>query len=321
MKKIATGINNQVRTHFTRIANDWYAGNWRAAAVEAGSTTAETGLNVATLVPGVASCLLLRARPVLAALNSAKEALFARAAAKIGSLDEIISAGAALSKISELVPGMHLNYEELLKLYGLTKKQVDFLRQFAFDNKLLITVRSRAAESVDWLAGRTVKIGDKIVKYAAAVLKPEQIKIKSVSFFDTKFLGYRPTDIGRVILRQPISEAQLNANLAAQGVALDSADGQAAYRLWQQRISEFEHEASPVSGTGGYYKDLLNANKDEEMTLRWNLADNSVDPTVAENGYTKYKFGSPTKGVATSYPSSSSTASGAASRATSTSSR
>ncbi len=92
-------------------------------------------------------------------------------------------------------------------------KQIDFLRNFAADNKLLITVRSRATQSIEWLSGKVVDG----VKYAAAVLKPEQIKIKSVSWLDTEVLGYRPSDLGRVILREPISTAEPRGEPRGQG--------------------------------------------------------------------------------------------------------
>ena len=288
-KKISASVNDQIYNHFSKISNDWFAGDWRRAATAAGSSYSETGLNIATLIPSVGSCLLARAAPLLTTLNEAKAALFAEATAKIGSLDALVPAGVALTKISDLVPGMRLNYEELLKLYGLTKDQVDFLRQFARDNKLLITVRSRATQSVKWL------------EEFGAVLKPEQIKIKSVSWLDTEVLGYRLSDLGRVVLRKPISAAELRANLSAKGIAstvLDASGKEVTNPVWQdsfkllnQRVSEFTHARGGfVKGSGGYYRDLEDAAKEGKIKLRWNLADNSIDPTIAENSYTTYKF-------------------------------
>ena len=292
-QKIAAQVNGKVYSYFKGIAQDWNQHNWKAAAEAVGSTLSETGLNAATLIPSIASCVLLRAKPVLAALQQVKAATFATATAKLGSLSELIPASVALTKISELVPGMRLNYEELLKLFGLTMEQVDYLRNFAAENKVLIAVRGRATQSIEWLRGSA--------KWAAAVLKPEQFKIKSVSWLDTEVLGYKLSDLGRVILRRPITEAELRANLQAKGISATvvGADGKIAtnpvwldsFKLLKLRINEYLHARGGFTkGSGGYWKDIVEAGKEGKMKLRWNLADNSVDPTIAENGYTTYEF-------------------------------
>ena len=137
-------------------------------------------------------------------------------------------------------------------------------------------MRSRATQSIEWLKGSA--------KWAAAVLKPEQIKIKSVSWLDTEVLGYRLSDIGRVVLRKPISEQQLVANLAAKGIKptiLDAAGKevanpvyQDAFKLRAQRVSEFDHEPGGfASGSGGYYKDLEEAAKAKKIKLRQKYSD------------------------------------------------
>jgi hypothetical protein len=298
LKKISDQVNTRVYTYLKTLSEDWEAGNWKGAVEEFAASGTELTLNAATLIPSVAECVLVRAKPILAALSDAKAAAFASATEKIGSLNELVSASSAITKISDLVPGMRLGYEELLKLYGLTKDQVDFLRQFAADNKLLITVRGRASASVDWLAGKVVNG----VKYAGAVLKPEQIKIKTVSWLDTEVLGYRASDLGRVVLRKPITGAELQANLRAKGIAstvIDAKTGlevdnpvwQDAFKLLNQRVNEYTHARGGfVSGSGGYYRDLTDAAAEGKITLRWNLADNAVDPSIAKNGYTTYKF-------------------------------
>jgi hypothetical protein len=134
------------------------------------------------------------------------------------------------------------------------------------------------------------------------VLKPEQIKIKTVSWLDTEVLGYRPSDLGRVVLRKPITGAELQANLRLKGIASTVIDAQTglevnnpvwqdAFKLLNQRVNEFTHARGGfVKGSGGYYRDLTDAAAEGKITLRWNLADNAVDPAIAKNGYTTYKF-------------------------------
>jgi hypothetical protein len=280
--KAAGQVNTQLTNYLSRIYADWYGGNWAAAAEEMSSSTVEVGLNAASFIPSfipaVAGCIMARSSKFLGALNDARAAAFATASEKVGSLAGLVSWTTAASKIADLALGMELSFKQLAQLYGLTEDQVNFLRNFAKENKVIITVRSRAAQSITWLK-------------EGAVLKPEQIKIKSVSWLDTLVLGYRKSDLGRVILRTPITPQQLASNLAAQGINGSSSTYKAAFKLLAQRVFEYDHAPGGfVSGSGGYYKDLVEAAEQKKMILRWNLADNSVNPNVAENGYTKYDF-------------------------------
>ena len=274
----ASQANAELTKYLSGIYTDWYDGNYEAAAEEMSSFATETGLTALSFIPSVATCMMARSTKFLSALNDARAGAFAKASEAVGALTGVVSASQAAAKIAELTLGMEMSFKQLSQLYGLTEEQVNFLRNFARDNKVIITVRSRAASSIKWLS-------------EGAVLKPEQIKIKSVSWLDTFVLGYRESDIGRVILRQPITPQQLAANLAAKGVQGGTPTYKAAFKLLAQRVFEFDHAPGGFApGSGGYYKDLEEAAKLEKMELRWNLADNSVNPSVAENGYTTYGF-------------------------------
>lgn len=278
VQQVIGGLNDAIANYMTPIATDWSEGNYNGLARDMAADSVETGLNVATLVAPVASCLMTRSAQFFEALNAARAAAFAKAADAIGDLAGLVSWTTAAAKVEDLVLGMQLTYRQLAQLYGLTEEQVNFLREFAKDNHVLITVRSRAAQAITWLK-------------EGAVLKPEQIKIKSVSWLDTQFLGYRPSDLGRIVLRKPISPQQLAENLVQAGVQPGSATYKNAFKQLATRVSEYEHpEGGFAAGSGGYYKDLETAAKKDKMTLRWNLADNSVNPNVAENGFTTYEF-------------------------------
>ncbi|HTX00628.1 MAG TPA: hypothetical protein VMD59_17740 [Acidimicrobiales bacterium] len=271
-------ISGELTKYLSTLYVDWYSGNYNAWARDVAETATETGLNVASLVPEAATCLMTRSAQFLEALDAARATAFAQAAEKVGDLTGIVSWTTATAKISDLVLGMELSYSQLAQLYGLTEEQVNFLQKFVDENDVILTVRSRAAQAITWLK-------------EGAVLKPEQIKIKSVSLLDTQVLGYRSSDIGRIVLRAPISEDQLAANLAKAGIAPGSPTYLDAQKLYAQRISEYEHAPGGFApGSGGYYQDLVEAAKNGKMELRWNLADNSVNPDVAENGFTTYDF-------------------------------
>jgi hypothetical protein len=278
VRQAVNGINTQMTNYLSNIYADWLVGNWQAAGAEMAKTATEAGLTIASFIPGLGTCLMTKSSKFLGALNAARGAALDRAAEAIGSLDGIVGWSTATSKISELVLGLQMTYKQLAQLYGLTPAQVNFLREFAQENQVIITVRSRAAAAIKFLE-------------EGAVLKPEQIKIKSVSWLDAQFLGYRQSNIGMVVLRSPISEEQLATNLARGGVQEGSATWNDAFKLLAQRQDEFNHAPGGfTSGSGGYYKDLEAAGKDGKITLRWNVEQNSVNPEVATNSYTDYDF-------------------------------
>ncbi len=278
VRQAVDGINTEMTSYLSNIYADWLVGNWQGAAAEMAKTGTETGLTIASFIPQVGACLMAKSSKFLGALNAARGAALDRAAEAIGSLDGIVGWSTAASKISDLALGLEMTYKQLAQLYGLTPAQVNFLREFAAENQVVLTVRSRAAAAIKFLE-------------EGAVLKPEQIKIKSVTWLDAQFLGYRQSNIGMVVLRSPISEEQLAANLAKGGVTEGSATWNDAFKLLAQRQAEFDHAPGGfTSGSGGYYKDLETAGKDGKITLRWNVEQNSVNPDVATNSYTNYDF-------------------------------
>jgi hypothetical protein len=273
-----TGINKEMTSYLSNIYANWLVGNWQGAAAEMTKTATETGLTVASFIPEVGTCLMAKSSKFLGALNAARGAAFDKAAEAIGSLDGIIGWSTALEKLNDFAIGMRMTYQQLAQLYGLTPAQVNWLRTFAEENQVIITVRSRAAQAIKFLE-------------EGAVLKPEQIKIKSVSWLDAQYLGYRQSNVGMVVLRSPISKEQLTANLLKGGVKEGSATWNDAFKLLDQRVSEFDHAPGGfTSGSGGYYKDLEAAAKESKITLRWNVEQNSVNPDVATNTYTEYNF-------------------------------
>ena len=142
------------------------------------------------------------------------------------------AAGEALAALKQAAPGYEFLTADLRKFYGLNEKQVAYLRGFAQRNKLIITFRSRAEESLKWLD-------------AGAVLKPEQIKIKTVSIDDINYLGYRQSDLGRVVVRKPPTRIELAALSVRCEGALSRRDPEwaTAFSRLKDRTTEFNHPA------------------------------------------------------------------------------
>ncbi len=252
--------------HYTKLANDESSGNYYAAIQEYGKEGTEITGNLV-----LASGILTRLPAAAEALNAIKQASYVKVGETLNVIADGVGAREALAALKQAVPGYEFLTADLRKFYGLSENQVAYLRGFAKENKLIITLRSRAEESIKWLN-------------EGAVLKPEQIKIKTVSIDDINYLGYRKGDLGRVVVRRPPSNAELPRSLRAKGIGPQDPEWTTAFKRLKDRTTEYNHPAYDQ----GYVKYLEDGAKNDELTLRWNLQQNSVDSSVLPNGYTKY---------------------------------
>ena len=219
----------------------------------------------------LASGILTRLPAAVEALNSIKQASYVKVGETLNAIADGVGGREALLALKQATPGYEFLTTDLRKFYGLSDAQVAYLRGFAKENKLIITLRSRAEESLKWLND-------------GAVLKPEQIKIKTVSIDDINYLGYRQGDLGRVVIRRPPSQAELARSLRADGIGPQDPEWATAFKRLKDRTTEWNHPAYDQ----GYVKYLEDGSSNGELTLRWNLQQNSVDSSVLPNGYTKY---------------------------------
>jgi len=273
LAEIKKAANAALVTHLNRIADDYENGDWRGAVTELSREGTEAA---GTLVLGTG--VLTRWKPAIEAYEASKAALFTKFGELIdaAAAKPFIGAAEALATLGKAAPGYEFNYTDMARYYGLSEAQVSWLLTFCREEKILVTLRSRAAESLAWL--------DK-----GAVLKPEQIKIKTVNFLDAKWLGYGDQNVGRVIIRPKSflpTENKLVARMRAAGLTSKDAEYEQALGRLKDRIKELEH---PV-GDQGYAAYLEDAAQKKTIKLRWNLEDNSVDPSYLPNGYTDYGF-------------------------------
>ncbi|HEV3312513.1 MAG TPA: hypothetical protein VG815_18525, partial [Chloroflexota bacterium] len=266
-------VDKSVLDGYTKIANDWYSGDWSDAMTEmAREGTERTGDLAMAIAPG----LLVRDGKVLAAFQATKERVYAQVTEDLAAYaPKLVSAFESIDLLNSIVkPGFQLADAHLRQLFGLTVAESDFLRELAKNNRLLIVIRSRAAESVKW------------IKKFGAVLKPEAIKLKNVSELDVKYLGYAESDTGRVIIRRKLpSASQVEAQLSREGFVSSDAEWKDALT----RLTQREEELTKVKD--GFVPYLEKAAKDGYIDMNWNFADNSVDPTFYTKGKpTRYEF-------------------------------
>ena len=276
-------------SYFTNLSNLW-ARDWGAAVEQVGEATGAAiapaaGPKLATwFVEGFGPALLARSGPAINAFARQTAALYTAFGEELSiRYPRFASALDALTALKNAPPGYEFSDTQIRQLYGLTQAQVTFLRNFAKTEDLLIVVRSRAAESVGWLNGQVIKG----VKWAAAVLKPEAIKLKNVSFEDWQYLGYNESDIGRVVISQHElpTVTQVESRMRANGLKPGSTDWDNVIDRLKTRVSEFTDP--PSKGT---VQGMIQDAEHGEITINFNLAGNSVDPSAITTAPISYPF-------------------------------
>jgi len=271
--QLLANVNAAVLAHYDRMWKEWYAGDYGAALQEFTAESTEAGLMVA---PGVLA-RFAKGRQLMEATNTKMLAAVNKALAACCNKAYSYAKSLALLQ-KEVRPGFELTNAHLRRLYGYTAEQVDFLKNYAKTNKLLIVARDRAAESVNWLTKR------------GAVLKHEAIKLKTVSRTDVEFLGYREADIGRVVIKtHPPTAKFVRARLKAAGIKEGTADYQAVLARYKARIGEYRKSGD------GYVKWMRQKSggvsvRGKDVRLKWNMWDNAMDPTVGRNDWTLYRM-------------------------------
>lgn len=191
--------------HMTEMANNWEVGDYTETTRLWAKYSTDA---VAQAVIPVALAKMAKSPRAIAALTRVQEALQSRMA-------PVLADGALATKIEQLGPilnalesGTELLPEQLATLYGITPEELAELQKLAEQFDILMTVRSRHASSIEW------------IERFQAMLKPETLKIKTVSELDAK-LGYRASDIGSLVFRKPEPLRAFDAGQGDLGALID----------------------------------------------------------------------------------------------------
>ncbi len=180
-------INASVLGSMTELSTAWETGDYVSSAQVYSKYTAEA---IGSVVLPVALAKLAKTPRAVAILARGQAAIQARLAplaadiARISRLDD----AARILRIVEA--GAELTPDQISKLYGISPDELIELQRLADKYGLLLTVRSRHPSSIEWIE----KFG--------AMLKPEALKLKTVSDLDAK-LGFDPDDVGSLVFRKP----------------------------------------------------------------------------------------------------------------------
>ncbi|MFV1989443.1 MAG: PKD domain-containing protein, partial [Acidimicrobiales bacterium] len=180
-------VNAYVGKTMTDMANEWETGDYVSVAEKYTSVGAEI---IGSVMMPIALAKLAKTPKAVAALARAQKAIQARMAPLLATARELKYVENVLPVLKALENGAELNLDEIAKLYGISADEVAELQRLANKYKFLITVRSRHASSIKW------------IKKYGAMLKPEALKIKSVSELDVR-LGYKLDDLGSLTFKKP----------------------------------------------------------------------------------------------------------------------
>lgn len=263
-EELSDQINKSVSARYNQMSRHWYAGDWRQALTDMTAEGTEQLANVAlALAPGI----LARLPKARNAWEAGKAAVYARVSQQLAAIVRPGATAAAQVQrafATVMKAGAYLDDIVLEELYGISAKQAAWLRAYAKSKKLVVTFRSRAQASLQWLE-------------KGARLKPSWLKVKTVNWYDVKYLGYEKFDIGRLVLRKPPSRVEFYKELYPKIPVKERAE---AAKRWFQRSQEWDDEAPQ----------LFKWHEDRKVTGKWPWQENLVNPAAQADEVTTTGF-------------------------------
>ncbi|CAN5387340.1 hypothetical protein BH10ACT6_BH10ACT6_11740 [soil metagenome] len=240
--------SDYVENYLTGLENARQTGNW--AEVTEIYTSGAANLIGQAVIP-IAIGKMATSSQAVTELEAAQAELQAKTAQVVERSNGAVTAEQIVPVLNDLSTGAQLSPSVITKLFGITEAELAEFQALATKYRYLLTVRARSATSIDW-----------IETFNAAV-KPEALKIKTVSALDAK-LGYAKDKIGTLVFKEPVALQRWKAAGAKSG---DIA-------VFVQRYVE---EQGFVPGTEDYYSAIFRVadrigewNKWESTYFQWN---------------------------------------------------
>lgn len=268
-------VNDATLRQLTQMQEAWETGD---AASTLQSYTAFGIEQISSVLVPVALARMAKSPAAVAALRSAQNAIQAKMAPLLGELSSLKTVQELAPILAKLASGTELTAEEITKIYGISSAELAELQKIATKYNFLITVRSRNASSIDWI---TQKL---------AMLKPETLKIKTVSDLDSR-LGYNFADVGSLVFKKPEAlslweasgtgeeafAASVRDYVTKQGFTPGSSDYQDAVTRVTERATEWND----------YEKTYLQYDKQKWLPTTFNYSGNAADVAGAQNQFPK----------------------------------
>jgi hypothetical protein len=267
LSQVKQTVDQSVLDYFRNLVVDWDAGDWHAALTEGTAGATDAIANVALML---GPSILARSSKAAAAWEAAKTATYAKVGDTLAATARALEpAKAAVLALSDVVkPGFWFTEEQMASIFGVSDRESSLLSALTKRLGISVVLRSRASEAI------------KFLEDGVAVMKPYWIKTKNVSWLDTQALGYPDSQIGKVVIRPPVSLEQVENNMLKHGFERDSVQWQEGLARRLTRIKEYN----------GELKQMQKWNKAGKVRGKWPWAENGVNPAVQADEYSTVNF-------------------------------
>ncbi len=256
-------VNEAVLASMTEMAKDWEVGDVATVTETIAKYSSEA---IGSVVLPTALAKLAKSPKAVAAVARGQEALNARMRPILDFIGELRTVRQYVDVLKKIAPGTELTLDQIAILYGISPSEVAELQRLATKYDFLLTVRSRHMSSIKW------------IEEFGAMLKPEALKLKSVSELDTR-LGYRAEDVGQLVFRKP------DAYVAWEQGGYEAVQQYLANRGFQQGTTDYNNALSRVLQRTDEWRKLEKTYKKYDaqgfIDTTFNLPGNGVSSNVA----------------------------------------
>ncbi|MEZ5238835.1 MAG: hypothetical protein R2716_07755 [Microthrixaceae bacterium] len=186
-KELYDQVYEMAGEHLTKTQNDWQTGDYLATTE---GYTAFLSEQIGSVAGPVILSKMAQSPKAVAALERLQTAINTRMASTFAQAKNLKYVDNVLPVLQAIENGAEPTLEAIAKLWGITPEEIAEYKRICKIIGCIATVRSRHASSFEW------------IKKWGALLKPENLKIKTVNELDV-LLGYDVADLGSVVFRKP----------------------------------------------------------------------------------------------------------------------
>ena len=186
-KQLYDDVYKLAGDHLIETQNNWQIGDYTKTTQSYSAFMSET---VGSVAGPVILSKMAQSPKAIAALERLQVAINTRMAAAFASAKSLKYVDNVLPVLQAIENGAEPTLTAIAKLWGVTPEEIAEYKRICGIIGCLATIRSRHVSSAEW------------IKKWGALLKPENLKIKTVNELDV-LLGYDLKDLGSVIFRKP----------------------------------------------------------------------------------------------------------------------
>lgn len=278
-------LSNMAYQFMTNAENEWVTGDY------VNTTRVYTAFlseQIGSILGPILITKLTRTPKAAAALERWQAKINASAASVTTAAKEIKYLESVLPLLQSIENGVEPTLEVIRKLWGVSAEEIAEYQRICKVIGCVATIRSRHASSLEW------------IKKLGALLKPESLKIKTVSELDV-LLGYDFADLGSLVFKKPEflrgltnpTEAQLEtaaSNYAkSKGFRQGTTEYAEAMKRLESRAKEWNkwEEAYKAMDAEGWIDVSFNYEGNAIPEIKYDVAGNPVALTDADK--IKYK--------------------------------